>query len=63
MIFPCFFHNSAFRRSCQAADQLRQRVAWALVQIFVVAPDDATMSHTEMCLGRLTFGAEVLKLL
>lgn len=32
----------------QAADQLRQRVAWALAQIFVVAPDDATMSHTEM---------------
>lgn len=32
----------------KAPDQLRQRVAWALAQIFVVAPDDATMSHTEM---------------
>ena len=32
----------------QAPDQLRQRVAWALSQIFVVAPDDATAQHTEM---------------
>ena len=44
---------SIFRWECwEAPDQLRQRVAWALAQIFVVAPDDATMSHTEMQLGQ-----------
>ncbi|CAJ1332243.1 unnamed protein product [Effrenium voratum] len=32
----------------QAPDQLRQRMAWALAQIFVVAPDAATENHTEM---------------
>ena len=32
----------------EAPDQLRQRMAWALAQIFVVAPDDATARHTEM---------------
>ncbi|CAE7642792.1 bPT2, partial [Symbiodinium pilosum] len=32
----------------EAPDQLRQRMAWALAQIFVVAPDDTTGRHTEM---------------
>jgi len=32
----------------EAPDQLRQRVAWALAQVFVVAPDDATANHAEM---------------
>lgn len=35
-------------QALKAPDQLRQRMAWALSQIFVVAPDDASGNYTEM---------------
>ena len=36
----------------ESPDQLRQRMAWALAQIFVVAPDDLSVNYTEQRLEK-----------